>query len=97
MVLLMAMLDESFTPGVFQQKLEQGLRENELPHIRYTPEPGTANRVMQLFANNNRIPTELLQYVASLSRRYYLSQRSETCTIELKTKPERIDARAEVH
>ena len=62
MVLLMAMLDESFTPGVFQQKLEQGLRENELPHIRYTPEPGTANRVMQLFANNNGTPTEPLTH-----------------------------------
>ena len=55
MILLMALLDESQKPGIFQRKLDEGLNNNGLPNIQYTPEPGTAKKVMEHFTGNNEI------------------------------------------
>ena len=59
MILLMALLDDFSRPGIFQNKLDQGLRDNELPHISYTPEPETSRIVMTFFTANQAITEEL--------------------------------------
>ena len=58
-IVLLALLDENSNPGVFQNKLDQGMQRNGLPGVKYTLEPNTARTICNMFcaANHNIIPT----------------------------------------
>ena len=58
-IILLALLDENSNPGVFQNKLDQGMQRNGLPRVQYTLEPNTARTMSNMFcaANHGIIPT----------------------------------------
>ena len=57
-IVLLALLDDSKQPGIFQHKFSQALHNNGLPDVKYTPEPGTSEKVMQtLCAANMKLQT----------------------------------------
>ena len=56
-IILLALLEENTNQGTFNKNLEKGLKENGLPTVRYTPSPGTASLVANLFAGtSNDLP-----------------------------------------
>jgi len=53
-VVLLALLDEASSPGTFQRKLTNELKKNNLPEVKYEPEPGTATYMAKLIAGANQ-------------------------------------------
>ena len=82
MILLLTLLEESLNPGIFQEKLDRSLRENDLPNIKYTLEPGTAETVKQLFTCNNNIAEDIEPQPGSAQPR----QQNTTAAVGVKQK-----------
>ena len=52
-IILLALLDDSKQPGIFQHKFSQALQNNGLPDVKYTPELGTAEMIKNTFCASN--------------------------------------------
>ena len=52
-IVLLTLLDEKKHPGIFQHKFSQALQNNGLPDVKYTPEPGTAEMLMNTLCAMN--------------------------------------------